>query len=316
MEVIPLSYPFNHLEEQTTGKRLSLAIGYFDGVHRGHQNVIRQAVTHAKQMDMTAAVLTFSPHPKEVLGQGDHYYRCLTPLTSKTELFKELGVEAVYVLKFDLSFAALTPSQFVSEVLQPLGVAHAAVGFDFTFGSRGSGNAETLRELGGSVMSVHIEEPLYEDGMKVSSTFTRESLESGDLATANKLLGRPYEVTGTVVHGDGRGRTIGFPTANLELHDPYVTPRLGVYTITAWVDGECFGGVLNHGMKPTFNKTEVVPVIEAHLFDFERDIYGREIRVQFQTFIRPEQKFGSVTELIAQIAADSDQARRWLAERQ
>lgn len=316
MEVIPLSYPINHLEAQAAGKRLSIAIGYFDGVHRGHQNVIKQAVAHAKQSGMTSAVLTFSPHPKEVLGQGNQYYRCLTPLMSKTELFKELGVDEVYIMKFDLAFAGLSPSQFVSEVLRPLGAAHAAVGFDFTFGSRGSGNADMLRELGGSEISVHIEEPLFEDGMKVSSTYTRESLESGDLEMANKLLGRPYEVIGNVVHGDGRGRTIGFPTANLELHDPYVTPRLGVYTITAWVDGEWYGGVLNHGMKPTFNKTEVAPVMEAHLFDFNHDIYGKEIRVQFQTFIRPEQKFGSISDLIAQIAADSDQARKWLAERQ
>ncbi|RIX51780.1 bifunctional riboflavin kinase/FAD synthetase [Paenibacillus nanensis] len=315
MEVIPLSYPLNNPEALTGGKKLSIAIGFFDGVHRGHQNVIKAATAHAKQSDMRSAVLTFSPHPKEVLGQGDPHYRCLTPISSKTQLIEELGVDVVFVMKFDLSFASLSPGQFVSEVLRPLGVAHAAVGFDFTFGSKGSGTAEMLRELGGADISVHIEEPLYEDGMKVSSTFTKESLESGDLAMANKLLGRPYEVTGTVVHGDGRGRTIGFPTANLDLDDPYVTPRLGVYAITAWIDGESFGGVLNHGKKPTFNNTEVVPVMEAHLFDFDRDIYGKEIRVQFQSFIRPEQKFGSVTELIAQIAADSDQARKWLAER-
>ena len=316
VEVIPLSYPINQDEVSTNGKRLSLAIGFFDGVHRGHQNVIRQAVNHAKESDMRSAVLTFSPHPKEVLGHGEQYYSCLTPLTHKTELFEAIGVETVYVMKFDLAFASLSPTQFVDEVLRPLGVGHAVVGFDFTFGSRGSGNAEMLRELGGSEMTVHIEEPLFEDGLKVSSTLIRESLEKGDLARANSLLGRPYEVIGTVVHGDGRGRTIGFPTANLGLQEPYVTPRLGVYTITASVDGEQAGGVLNHGMKPTFNKTEVVPVMEAHLFDFDRDIYDKEIRVQFQSFIRPEQKFSSVADLIAQIAADSDRARKWLAERQ
>nr|WP_306812875.1 bifunctional riboflavin kinase/FAD synthetase [Paenibacillus soyae] len=295
-------------------KRISVAIGHFDGVHRGHQNVIREAVSFAKESNMLSAVLTFSPHPKEVLGQGEHYFRCLTPLTRKTELFAALGVDLVFVMRFDLRFAALSPEQFVSEVLLPLGVRHAAVGFDFTFGSRGMGNAEMLRELGGSELSVHIEQPLIESGTKVSSTYTRESLESGDLDMACKLLGRPYDVTGTVVHGDGRGRTIGFPTANLELHAPYVAPRLGVYAISAWIDGAAYDGVLNHGMKPTFNKTDVVPVMEAHLFDFDRDIYGKEMKVQFRHFIRPEQKFGSIKELIAQIAADSDKARSLLAK--
>ncbi|MEK3882186.1 bifunctional riboflavin kinase/FAD synthetase [Paenibacillus sp. PL2-23] len=314
MEIISLSYP---LEEngysRTEGKRISVAIGHFDGVHRGHQNVISEAVRYARQSDMLSAVLTFSPHPKEVLGHGDHYYRSLTPLARKTELFAALGVDMVFVMRFDRRFAALSPEQFVTEVLQPLRVSHVAVGFDFAFGSRGAGTPELLVELGGSVMSVHVEKPLYEDGRKVSSTLTRESLESGDLDMVSALLGRPYDITGTVVHGDGRGRTIGFPTANLEIVEPYVAPRLGVYAITAWIDGAAYDGVLNHGMKPTFNKTDVMPVMEAHLFDFDRDIYGREMKVQFRHFIRPEQKFGSIQELIAQIAADTDKARNLLA---
>lgn len=314
MEIISLTYPLNEIELPYAEKRISVAIGHFDGVHRGHQNVIREAVNFAKANNMLSAVLTFSPHPKEVLGQGEHYFRCLTPLARKTELFDALGVDLAFVMRFDLQFAALSPDHFVSEVLLPLGVRHAAVGFDFTFGNRGTGNAEMLRELGGSDLSVHIEAPLYENGAKVSSTYTRESLESGDLDMAGTLLGRPFDVTGTVVHGDGRGRTIGFPTANLELHDPYVAPRLGVYAITAWIDGFEYDGVLNHGMKPTFNKSDVMPVMEAHLFDFDRDIYGKEMKVQFRHFIRPEQKFGSIQDLIAQIAADSDKARNLLAK--
>ncbi|REK76554.1 bifunctional riboflavin kinase/FAD synthetase [Paenibacillus paeoniae] len=314
MEIIPLSYPLSHSGDGLSGERVAIAMGHFDGVHRGHQNVVRQAVTHARQSDMQSAVLTFSPHPKEVLGHGDHYFSCLTPMQGKMKLFEELGIDLVFVMKFDPTFASLTPHQFVSEVLIPLGAKHAVVGFDFTFGSRGAGNAEMLRELGGTDFTVDIVEPLFQNGTKVSSTYTRESLEKGDLETVHALLGRPYEVVGTVVHGDGRGRTIGFPTANLDLKDPYVSPSLGVFAITAWVDGKRYGGVLNHGMKPTFNKSEIVPVMEAHLFDFDRDIYGTEMTVEFQHFIRPEKRFGSVTELIAQIAADSDRARQLLSE--
>lgn len=314
MDIIPLSYPLSQAGESFAGKGIAIAMGHFDGVHRGHQNVVKQAVANARESGLLSAVLTFSPHPKEVLGHGDQYYRCLTPMQGKMKLFEELGVDVVFVMKFDHTFAALTPAQFVSDVLIPLGVKHAVVGFDFTFGSKGSGNAEMLRELGGSDFTIDIVEPLFENGKKVSSTYTRESLEKGDLAMARTLLGRPYEVVGTVVHGDGRGRTIGFPTANLDLSAPYVSPSLGVYAITAWVDGKSYGGVLNHGMKPTFNKSEIVPVMEAHLFDFDEDIYGMEMTVQFQYFIRPEKKFGSVTELIAQIAADSDRARALLTE--
>jgi riboflavin kinase/FMN adenylyltransferase len=309
MELISISYPYSNLAELAKEKPIAIAIGHFDGVHRGHQNVIRQAVETARGQGMLSAVMTFSPHPKEVLGHGDHYFSCLTPLQKKKELFEELGVDLMYVMRFDLSFAAVSPAEFVSGVLHPLGVGHAVVGFDFTFGNRGAGNASTLLALCGQEIGVSVVEPLYENGVKVSSTYTRESLEQGDLATVNLLLGRPYEVTGTVVHGDGRGRTIGFPTANLELNDPYVAPRLGVYAITAWIDGVPHRGVLNHGMKPTFNKSEIKPVMEANLFDFDSDIYGKQITVQFKHFIRPEQKFGSIDQLIEQIAADAEQAR-------
>jgi riboflavin kinase/FMN adenylyltransferase len=309
VKMISISYPFTNLAELVQEKAVSIAIGHFDGVHRGHQNVIRQAVDVARKEGMLSAVMTFSPHPKEVLGHGEHYYSCLTPLHKKQALFEELGVDIMYVMRFDLSFAAVSPSEFVSGVLRPLGVGHAVVGFDFTFGSKGAGNASTLLELCKPDIGVSIVEPLYDNGVKVSSTYTRDSLEQGNLDKANSLLGRPYEVSGTVVHGDGRGRTIGFPTANLELHDPYVAPKLGVYAITAWLDGVAYNGVLNHGMKPTFNKSEIKPVMEANLFDFDRDIYGKEIRVQFKAFIRSEQKFGSIDQLISQIAADAAQAR-------
>ncbi|MCU6707151.1 bifunctional riboflavin kinase/FAD synthetase [Paenibacillus sp. J5C_2022] len=313
MEIIHLTYPMNNAAELGLNAGVSIAIGHFDGVHRGHQNVISEAVKQARRHGLQSAVMTFHPHPREVLGRGEHYYQCLTPLERKTELFRNLGVDIVFVMNFDDRFAAVSPAMFVDDILRGLGVSHAAVGFDFTFGHKGAGTAELLAELGAPNIDVHIVEPLLvKQGLKVSSTYTRESLENGDIATANALLGRPYEVTGTVVHGDGRGRTIGFPTANLQLHHPYVAPRLGVYAVKVWIDGASYNGVLNHGMKPTFNKDEIVPVMEAHVFQFDNDIYGKSITVQFIAFIRSEQKFSSIDELIGQIRSDSKVAEELL----
>ncbi len=309
LEIIPLSFPLNGLSTLSLDKPLSIAIGHFDGVHRGHQNVIRRAVKEAKDSDMLSAVLTFDPHPKEVLGQGEQYYRCLTPLDVKTALFAELGVDLVFIMRFDADFAAVSPERFVEEVLRVLRAKQVVVGFDFNFGHRGLGNTEDLKRLGQPDIAVHVIEPLFENGIKVSSTYIRESLEQGDLDMAERLLGRPYEVTGLIVHGDKRGRTIGFPTANLQLEQPYVSPRLGVYAITAWLGDQAYPGVLNHGLKPTFNKQDVQPVMEAHLFDFDNEIYGEQLRIQFRSFIRPERKFNSVDELVQQITADSLQAR-------
>ncbi|CAM4275172.1 riboflavin kinase/FMN adenylyltransferase [Paenibacillus endophyticus] len=312
MEIIPLSFPLNGLSMLSLDKPLSIAIGHFDGVHRGHQNVIRQAVNEAKGSDMLSAVLTFDPHPKEVLGQGEQYYRCLTPLDAKTALFAELGVDLVFIMRFDTEFASVSPERFVAEVLRTLRAKHVVVGFDFNFGHKGLGNADALMKLGQPDISVEVIEPLFENGIKVSSTYIREALEQGEIELAERLLGRPYEVTGSVVHGDKRGRTIGFPTANLQITAPYITPRLGVYAVTAWLDGKAYSGVLNYGLKPTFNKDGLQPVMEAHLFDFNSDIYDEQLRLQFISFIRSEKKFDSITELIEQIGTDSRQAKEIL----
>lgn len=309
VEIIHISYPLSGNETNTA---LSIAIGHFDGVHRGHQDVVARAVRAGKERGLKPAVLTFSPHPKEVLGQGERYFSSLTPLSAKMEQFAALGVEAVYIMKFDRDFASLPPKEFVDGVLSVLQVRHAVVGFDFCFGSKGAGKADTLKELCRPESTVEIVEPFQSEGIKVSSTRIRNALESGDLEAVKELLGRPYEVSGTVVHGDKRGRTIGFPTANLDLNSAYVHPKLGVYAITAWMDGIAYDGVLNFGMKPTFNAGEVRPVMEAHLFRFNQDIYGKELKVQLRHFIRAERKFASLTELVEQIGRDRDTAKSWL----
>ncbi|MFC5648976.1 bifunctional riboflavin kinase/FAD synthetase [Paenibacillus solisilvae] len=309
MEIIFLEYPIRSSTAAETAVPKTLAIGHFDGVHRGHQNVIRRSMEAAKAEGLQAAVMTFHPHPKEVLGQGQQYVTCLTPLDDKIKRFLRLGVDVVYVIKFDLSFSAVTPAEFVEDVLRPLQVKKAIVGFDFTFGVRGSGHAETLVSLGQPDIGVEIVEPLMQDGDKVSSTLIRESLLEGSPETARQLLGESYEVRGIVVHGEGRGSKIGFPTANIEPEAAYVMPRQGVYAIMADVEGKLIHGVLNMGVKPTFHEHLPKPVLEAHLFDFNGDLYGKSIMIRFISFLRTEKKFGSIDELVKQIHSDAEQAR-------
>jgi len=314
MKLISISYPLSASPLAETGEELSIAIGHFDGVHIGHQNVIRRAVDAAGQQ-RKSAVMTFHPHPKAVLGQGEQYVNCLTPLDDKLTQFAALGVDYAIVMRFDHSFADVTPERFVREVLAPLQVRHAVVGFDFRFGHRGAGDSAALRRLGlEAAITTEVVEPLLHQDAKVSSTYVREALAEGDMALVKQLLGRPYEVEGTVVHGHARGRTIGFPTANVGLAEPFVTPRLGVYAVQAFIDGDWHPAVLNHGIKPTFKDGETAPVLEAHLIGFAGDLYGKPIRLRFIAFLRPERKFGSIEELIAQIGRDRDEATEVLAE--
>lgn len=317
MRKIHLRYPLpsgqGDLLAETASK--AIAIGHFDGVHRGHQAVIAKAVELARQHGIESAVMTIHPHPKEVLGQGQHYTAQLTPLEEKLACLAELGVDTAYVLHFDRQLAALEPVQFVEQVLAPLQIRHAVVGFDFSFGHRGGGNADTLRELGQPLMQVEVVSPVHLDGAKVSSTRIRDLLGSGLVEEAADLLGRPYAVSGIVSHGDGRGKTIGFPTANITPADRFVYPRLGVYAAHVWLGNERHNCIINLGIKPTFQNEAALPVLEAHIFDFGQDIYGKPARVDFLAYIRPEQKFGSAQELVGQIRADVDKARELLAEK-
>lgn len=296
--------------------RIALAIGFFDGVHRGHAEVIRQAVSAAKERGFAPAVLTFSPHPRSVLGK-DGFDTVLTPLEDKLALFAELGVELAYVVTFDLGFAAVTADDFVRRLLLPLGVRTAVVGFDFRFGHRGQGDAEAMRRLSGGEIEVRVVEPVFEGDAKVSSTRIRERLAEGDCEAVSLLLGRPYAISGEIVHGDARGRLLGFPTANMRPAVPYVIPRHGVYAVTvSGVPGEdrARGGVINVGVRPTFDAPGGAPRLETNLFDFEGDLYGRTLTVRFHRFLRPETKFASFDDLKVQIAKDADNARSTLRE--
>lgn len=314
MKVVRITYPLSaDVRGSVPAEGQTIAIGDFDGVHLGHREVIGRAKAAASRFGVPTSVMTFHPHPREVLG-SPVYSAYLTPLEDKLERIRALGVDTVYLVSFDKTFAALSPNAFVEEVLTPLGVKSVAVGFNFSFGHRGIGTSAALRDMGEGVFETEIVEPFLVNGERVSSTLVREALAFGDVKRAASLLGRPFAVSGVVVPGDGRGRTIGVPTANLSVTEPYVKPANGVYAVHAAIEsgpdaGRRLGGVINVGLKPTFHNNLKEPTWETHLFDFEGDLYGQRMTIGFADRIRDERKFDSVGALIDQIRSDIEEAK-------
>jgi riboflavin kinase / FMN adenylyltransferase len=290
------------------------ALGNFDGFHLGHQAVVGAAAALAERRQAPLAVVTFDPHPARLF-KPDIPSFGLTTLTQKLGLLEGFGVDTAIVLPFDMALANLTAEAFVETILQDqLGLKGAVTGFDFTFGKGRQGTTERLHALGRtSGMDVETVQPVSAGGaLPVSSTSIREKLMAGAPQTAASLLGHWWRLSGTVSHGDKRGRTIGFPTANVPLGD-YVRPGFGVYAVRVLgLDGAVLEGVANIGNRPTVGGTEART--EVHLFDFEGDIYGRDIEIEIVEFIRPEQKFSSLETLKAQIAADSATAQKILRQ--
>lgn len=287
----------------------SVALGNFDGVHIGHAEVLRTA--HAARPDAPRAVLTFEPHPHTFFRPQDPPFR-LTLSSERAAALAALGVEILYELPFNTDFSHITGEQFIAGVLHAgLGAAHLACGPDFAFGHRRSGDITLLtrraQELG---MGLTIVPPVGDAQGPISSTRIRRLLQEGYPERATLLLGRAHTIRGEVVHGDARGRTIGFPTANIQL-GAHLEPARGVYAVTARLpDGGVVKGVANLGQRPTVGGTE--SRLEVHLFDFSGDLYGQELAVALHAFIREEQKFESFDALKAQIARDAHEARALL----
>jgi riboflavin kinase/FMN adenylyltransferase len=288
----------------------AVALGNFDGVHRGHQALLGQAAEHATALGAPLVVLTFEPHPRRFFVPDTGPFR-LTLLAAKVRLLARHGVQAVLAQRFDAPFAALSADAFIDDVLlKGLGARHVVCGYDFTFGARRSGNVEQLREQGRRKgFGVTVLDPVMREGEIYSSTSIREALRAGWASEAAELLGHSWEIEGTVELGDQRGRTIGFPTANVALGE-HLRPRFGVYAVRVLVDGQWRDAVANLGRRPTFGKLQ--ENFEVHLFDFSGDLYGKTLRVALIDFIRPEMKFAGLDQLKAQIAADGQAARRLL----
>ncbi|MCG5242170.1 bifunctional riboflavin kinase/FAD synthetase [Azospirillum doebereinerae] len=293
-----------------------VALGNFDGVHRGHQTVIGTAQRLAGELGAPSAVLTFEPHPRSVFRPGDPPFR-LTPFRVKARHIEALGVDQLIVCHFDDGLLHKTAQAFVDEVLVAgLGVRHVVCGYDFLFGHKRGGDPAFLQGAGRAHgFGVTEIGPVSDPGGGVySSTRVRDALVAGRVAEASHVLGSPWEIEGRVAHGDKRGRTIGFPTANIEL-DEYLRPAFGVYAVRAGIDQGTatvwHKGVANLGARPTVGGA--VERLEAHLFDMDADLYGQHLRVQLIEFLRPERKFESFDALKAQIAQDAVAARAVLA---
>lgn len=307
MQIIKLKYPFNSLVKIGP---LVLAIGYFDGVHAGHLEVISKAKEMASIRGVPCGVMTFHPHPREVLGTAK-INSYLTPLEEKLKQFQKLELDYVFLIEFDVAFSKVSPEGFLEKVLLPLGTDTVVVGFDFTFGHLGKGTSNTLEQLGHGRFGVKVVEPIKLYGEKVSSTLIREQLYEGQIDELHHLLGRRYSIQGTVVPGDARGRTIGFPTANIELSADYMIPRQGVYVVKMSNDILSHFGVMNVGVKPTFTDDKLL-TLEVHLLDYEGDLYGQKVTVEFLHYLRMEMKFESVEALVEQIKTDILKARNWV----
>jgi riboflavin kinase/FMN adenylyltransferase len=290
----------------------ALAIGNFDGLHRGHQSVIAEVGRIAASMGAPALVVTFEPHPRALFRPDEPPFR-LTPRRVKFELFAALGVAATVVFRFDRRFAAIPAEAFVRDILAAgVGARHVVVGRDFRFGRGRVGTTDFLREEGRHVgFEVAAVAPALDDaGQPYSSSRARDHLRAGEPEAAAAILGRPFSIGGHVRHGDHRGRLLGFPTANLALAD-HLRPRAGVYAVSARLPGGAMrAGVANLGERPTVAGRDFR--LEAHLFDFAGDLYGRRVEVALLHFVRPEQRFPDLDALKRQIAADSTRARALL----
>jgi riboflavin kinase/FMN adenylyltransferase len=310
MEVIHIQHPHNI--EKNNMPEIAIALGYFDGVHRGHQKVILQAKAIAGQKGLKSAVMTFDPHPSVVLGKSVQHVEYITPLQDKISIMADLGVDYLFVVHFTREFANLLPQEFVDQYLIALNAKHVVAGFDYSYGRMGRGTMETLLFHSRGQFEYSVIEKLSNRDEKISSTLIRKYIREGKTEELPELLGRHYTTSGVVVHGDKRGRTIGFPTANIDLLDEYIIPPVGVYSVRLITDGKWHEGVCNVGYKPTFNKEKAdKPSVEVHIFDFSKDIYGRKVTVEWHRHLRSEQKFSGVQELIGQILKDKQQALQY-----
>ena len=291
-------------ELKPAGRKVCLAIGFFDGVHLGHQQIIRQTITDARQHEAIALVITFDQHPNTVVAPN-RVPPLIYSLPRKLRAIEALGADTLLLIHFDKAFSEQTGEGFIRGVARDLGhVQSLCVGANFVFGHKRSGNVDLLRRLGAELkFVVHGMAAVSLDGRAVSSTRIREAIRAGDLDGVSQMLGRAYSLAGTVVRGDGLGHQLGFPTANLDATGLALPPH-GVYAVHAEAGGKTYRAVLNIGLRPTLQNPNPQLRVEAHLMDFGGGLYGQELEVAFVDKLRGETKFPSLAELRQQIARD------------
>jgi riboflavin kinase/FMN adenylyltransferase len=302
----------HHLKEANLPQDSLLTIGVFDGVHRGHQFLVKQLVEKAHSSGRLAVVMTFFPHPDAVIqGVTGRYY--LTTTEQRAQYLLDMGVDCVITQPFDDELRQLPALEFVEQLVSHLKLDELWVGADFAMGYEREGNVAFLKAQGAEKgYTLQVVDLVSNDATTISSTAIREALDTGAVEQAAEWLARPYSVKGPVVHGEQRGRKIGYPTANISVWDQQIIPANGVYAGWATLDGQRYMAVTNVGVRPTFDGEGVT--VEAHLLDFDQDIYGQELQFEFVARLRGEQRFNGIDALIAQIRADADAGRERLSQ--
>ena len=293
-----------------------LTVGTFDGVHAGHRAIIDTVVAKANERGGRSVLVTFDPHPRNIINPGDDGIKLLTTLEERCEILEELGIDRMIVIPFDRDFSLLSSEEFIRDIIhKKIGVSEFVIGYDHHFGRNREGTIETIEKLGTELGFDSYVVSKHEVGEKtVSSTAIRNAIsEDGNIEQATDFLQRPYRLNGTVVHGDKRGKAIGFPTANIKPeHVNKIIPKEGVYAVKVRINGDWFNGMMNIGTRPTFDGEQ--ETLEVHLFNFETDIYGKEVQVRFFKRIRDEKKFNGKEELIEQLKEDKKLTQQLLGK--
>lgn len=286
-----------------------LTVGSFDGVHLGHKSIFENLIAISGKQNLESVIITFDPHPRKVLGIADKNFKLLTSLDEKIELFEQIGIDQIFIIPFTKEFSKLTYKQFVESILvEKLRVREMVIGHDHHFGKDREGRIDKLIDLGKTHgFSVKQISPFTTDSKIISSSLIRQLLEEGKIENANEFLGRQYSIKGKVVKGDGRGKGIGFPTANIQLEDEdKVVPKRGVYAVDVVHENEVFKGMMNIGNRPTFNFDPLT--LEVHIFNFDVYIYGNLLKIRFKKYIREEKKFSNASELKNQLNDDKNKS--------
>ncbi len=292
-----------------------LTVGVYDGVHRGHQQIVRKLTTAAHRAGAPAVVVTFWPHPAHVLGGSE--VKCLTTPEERADLLGALGVDWVVTLTFDRALSTTSALDFVTTLQRTLDFHHMLIGYDFALGKGREGNAARLMEIGKQLdFVVEVIQAVSDESGVISSTEIRKLVATGDIVEAANLLGHPYGLHGRVVHGDSRGQGLGFPTANIEQDASKILPSNGVYACRAIISGSSHAAAVNVGVRPQFHSDSSKPLVEAYVLDFDGDLYGQDVRLEFAARLRPESRFESVEALVQQIDKDVAQTRKLLAPKQ
>lgn len=289
----------------TMESKVGIALGNFDGLHRGHQFLIKEMIGKSKNLGIEPSILLFNRHSKAITLE-EKKLELISPLEDKINLLKDMGIKNIFLIEFNKDFMKLSGKEFIEKILiKKLNVMHITVGFDYSFGFKASCDSKDLLKVGDSNgLDINIVKPIYVDGYLISSTIIRNMIKDGQIRKANSLLGRNYKISGKIVSGDGRGRHLGFPTANLDIDFEYVKPKNGVYKSIVRIGQKSYYGITNIGMTPTFDNNYIK--VETYILDFKGDIYDEYVELELLDFIREEIRFKSPKDLIQQISKDID----------